>query len=82
MKTNMSAVKMEEKMATSIINVQGMSCEHCVKAVEGAATALSGVSGAKADLQGGTVTVDYDPALVTTDQIKDEIEMQGYDTAE
>jgi copper chaperone len=65
-------------MATSIINVDGMSCEHCVKAITQAIGALPEVSGVAVDLGAKTVTVDHDPALAL-DKIKYEIEEQGYD---
>jgi copper chaperone len=65
-------------MATSIINVDGMSCEHCVRAVTQAVGALPEVSGVAVDLDAKTVTVDHDPTL-SLDKIKYEIEEQGYD---
>lgn len=66
-------------MTKSIIRVDGMSCEHCVKAVTKAVTALSGIGGVAVDLKAGTVTVEYDPAQSTLDKIKAVIEEQGYD---
>ena len=39
-----------------IINVEGMLCAHCAKAVEDALTAIEGVSKAKVDLQKKTAT--------------------------
>jgi copper chaperone len=58
--------------------VDGMSCEHCVKAITKAVSALPGVSDVAVDLDAKTVTVEYDPAL-PPDKIKTEIEDQGYD---
>ncbi|TCL60001.1 copper chaperone [Kineothrix alysoides] len=66
-------------MEKVILNVDGMSCEHCVKAVTGAVGALSGVSGVDVDLKGKTVAVEFDPSKVSVDEIKAEIEDQGYD---
>ncbi|MDR1589166.1 MAG: copper chaperone CopZ [Oscillospiraceae bacterium] len=66
-------------MAKDIIKVEGMSCEHCVKAVTGAVSALPGVTDVTVDLDGGKVTVTYDPALSALDAIKAGIEDQGYD---
>jgi len=65
-------------MAQSIINVDGMSCEHCVKAITKAVSSLPGVSDVAVDLIARTVTVEHTPVL-TLDKIKDEIEEQGYD---
>jgi copper chaperone len=61
------------------LKVDGMSCEHCVRAVTEAAGGLAGVSGVSVDLAGGTVSLEYDPAVVTLDRVKSEIEDQGYD---
>ena len=66
-------------MAKSVINVDGMACEHCVKAITNAVGALSGVSGVSVDLEAKTVTVDHDPEQASVDKIKAEIEDQGYD---
>lgn len=66
-------------MEKAIIKVDGMSCGHCVKAIETAVSALPGVTAVAADLAAKTVTVEYDPALAPLEKIKDEIEEQGYD---
>lgn len=66
-------------METSVIRVDGMSCQHCVKAVEGAVGALDGVNSVSVDLPAKTVTVTHDPAAASLETIKGEIEDQGYD---
>lgn len=66
-------------MAKEIIAVEGMSCDHCKQAVEGALTNLDGVTTAEVNLEAGNVTVDYDQTQVTTDNMKEAIEDQGYD---
>ncbi|PTM58611.1 cation transporter [Desmospora activa] len=59
------------------LNVIGMSCGHCVHAVEGAMQRI-GVEG-KVDLEAGTVQVVFDERSVTLEQVKEAIESQGYD---
>lgn len=66
-------------MEKVILKVEGMSCEHCVKAVKSAVGALPGVDGVSVDLKAKTVTVEYDPAQCKPESIKTEIEDQGYD---
>lgn len=66
-------------MEKTTIRVEGMSCEHCVRAITKALSALPGVSGVSVDLKGKTVTADYDAGRVSLDTIKSEIEEQGYD---
>ena len=41
------------------LNVEGMSCGHCVKAVESSVGALNGVSSVKVDLEGKKVDVEF-----------------------
>ncbi|HRT82311.1 MAG TPA: cation transporter, partial [Oscillospiraceae bacterium] len=45
-------------MEKTVIKVEGMSCGHCVKAVEGALNELDGVLSAKVDLEAANVTVE------------------------
>jgi copper chaperone len=66
-------------VATTILHVEGMACDHCVKAVTKAVTALHGVNGVQVNLQGKTVTVEHDPAGATFAQLKEAVEDQGYD---
>lgn len=61
------------------LNVQGMSCDHCVKAVEGSVGALDGVATVKVNLKAATVDVEFNKQQVTLDQIKETIDDQGYD---
>ncbi|WP_040225232.1 copper chaperone CopZ [Bhargavaea cecembensis] len=67
-------------MSTNLVlQVEGMSCNHCVNAVEGAVKELNGADTVKVNLDQGTVEVKYNEDLVSDQQIKDAIEEQGYD---
>ncbi|WP_141432288.1 copper chaperone CopZ [Bacillus sp. 03113] len=61
------------------LNVEGMSCGHCVKAIEGSVGELNGVSNVKVDLENGTVDVEFNQNEVSLDTIKEAIDDQGYD---
>jgi copper chaperone len=61
------------------LNVEGMSCGHCVKAVESSVGGLNGVSSVKVDLEGKKVDIEFNQADVTVDKIKEAIDDQGYD---
>jgi copper chaperone len=61
------------------LNVQGMSCDHCVKAVEGSVGKLNGISSVKVDLKANTVAVEFDQQAVSIEKIKETIDDQGYD---
>jgi copper chaperone len=66
-------------MENVTLKVEGMSCDHCVKAVEGSVGALEGIDSVKVDLKSGTVNVKFIPEKITLDQIKETIDDQGYD---
>jgi copper chaperone len=61
------------------LTVEGMSCDHCVRAVEGSVGELNGVSSVKVNLKAGTVDVEFNQQDVSLDKIKETIDGQGYD---
>lgn len=61
------------------LNVQGMSCGHCVNSIEGNVGKMNGVESVKVHLDTGKVDVSFDSNTVSLKEIKDEIEEQGYD---
>lgn len=66
-------------MENITLNVAGMSCGHCVNAIEGSVGKLSGVQSVKVHLESGKVDVAYDADKVSLDEIKETIDDQGYD---
>ena len=66
-------------MERIVLHIEGMSCEHCVKAVTKAVGALPGIEDVSVDLKAKTATVDYNSAQSTPETIKAQIEDQGYD---
>lgn len=68
-------------MATKTLNVQGMSCGHCVNSIEGSVGELNGVETVKVHLQDGKVDVTFDSKKVDLKDITEVIEEQGYDVA-
>lgn len=68
-------------MENIILKVSGMSCGHCVKAVEGSVGALSGVEKVTVSLEKGEVQVKFNPEAVSIEKIKETIDDQGYDVA-
>jgi len=64
-------------MSQAVLKVEGMSCGHCVSAVEGAVKKLG--AEARVDLAKGSVDVSFDEAKVSLGAIKEAIEDQGYD---
>ncbi|RCX18121.1 copper chaperone [Fontibacillus phaseoli] len=64
-------------MTNVTLQVEGMSCNHCVNSVEGAMKELGAT--AKVDLSAKSVAVTYDESKLTVKAIKEAIEEQGYD---
>lgn len=64
-------------MAQVVLKVEGMSCGHCVSAVEKALD-QAGASG-KVDLASKKVEIEYDESKVSLESLKAAIEDQGYD---
>ncbi|MGE7601557.1 copper chaperone CopZ [Peribacillus sp. NPDC097675] len=61
------------------LNVSGMSCGHCVNAVESNVGKLTGVESVKVQLESGKVEVNFDKEKVSLEEIKETIDDQGYD---
>ena len=64
-------------MAKNTFSVSGMKCDNCKANVERALKALPGVAEAVVSLENANVTVDFDEALVTPQQMKDAVEDLG-----
>ncbi len=65
-------------MATSILNVPDISCEHCERTITNALTPISGVRTVNVDIPGKQVRIDYDEAKVSVDQMKDVLQEEDY----
>lgn len=68
-------------MEKTTLQVSGMSCGHCEKAVKTALLELDGVNEVSVSLKSGQVDVEFDGTKVSLSQLKDAVEDQGYDVA-
>jgi len=62
------------------LNVVGMSCSHCEKAVGNAISDSGGVA-LSVSAKDGTAELEYDPASLALADIKDAIAEAGYEVA-
>ena len=69
-------------MINKVIKVDGMSCDHCKNTIESALAKINGVRTAEVDFDKNEVRVDYNDELVSTKDLHDTIEDQGYDVKE
>lgn len=61
------------------LKIDGMSCGHCVSAVDKALKAVDGVQVEQVAI--GSATVSYDPASTSAEKITQAIEDEGYTVA-
>lgn len=69
--------KGSEKMTERILNVEGMSCQHCVAHVTDALEAVRGVKNVRVSLEDGTATLEAGP-LVSNARLVKAVEDAGY----
>jgi copper chaperone len=67
-------------MARIVLNVKGMSCDHCVAAVTKAAKSVAGVKCVKVDLDAGTAAFQY-PDDNALGEVKAAIVEEGFEVA-
>lgn len=65
-------------MKSTMINVSGMSCQHCVQSIERGLKEHKGILEVDVILQAKTVKVTYDELLVKNVDLENWIEEIGY----
>lgn len=58
------------------LTIEGMTCQHCVRAVEGRLRRTPGVEVSRVSI--GSADVRYDPAATNVDEIAEVIADEGY----
>ncbi len=69
-----------EKTAT--ISIEGMSCEHCVRAVKDALSSQNGVKSADVSLEEKNARVVYDDEHTGLSDLKSVIVEEGYEVSQ
>ena len=59
------------------LSIEGMTCGHCVRAVDRALGSVPGVQVERVEV--GSAIVSYDPALAKPEQIEEAISAEGYE---
>jgi copper chaperone len=65
-------------MATTVLNVPDISCEHCQRTITEALQPVGGVQGVDVDIPSKRVTVQYDPSVVDVDRFKEILQEEEY----
>jgi copper chaperone len=63
------------------MKVEGMTCGGCVKSIQNALNGRNGVDNAVADLEAGTVAIEFDGNLIQQSALKQAIIDAGFDVA-
>ena len=64
-----------------VLSVPDVSCEHCVKTINGTLSELAGVASVATDIPTKTVRVAFDPGEVSLEQIETTLDEIGYTVA-
>jgi copper chaperone len=65
-------------MATTVLNVPDISCEHCERTITNALTPVAGIRAVNVDIPARQVQVDYDAAQVDVEQMKEILQEEDY----
>ncbi|XP_021113465.1 copper-transporting ATPase 2 isoform X2 [Heterocephalus glaber] len=66
---------------TSTISILGMTCQSCVKSIEGTISSLKGIVNIKVSLEQGNTTVKYVPSVISLQQICHQIGDMGFEAS-
>ncbi len=64
------------------LSIPDVSCEHCVKTINGALGSLQGVEAVSTDIPTKSVSLRYDPSKVSMKQIETTLDDAGYTIAQ
>ena len=65
-------------MATTILNVPDISCEHCERTITTALSPVEGIRAVDVDIPARQVRVDYDKARVDVERMKAILQEEDY----
>jgi copper chaperone CopZ len=66
-------------MTTTRLKIEGMTCDHCVGAVQKALLNQDGVRNATVHLDAGAAEVEYEEGRVAPEQLVAAVQAEGYD---
>lgn len=65
----------------TVLSVPDISCEHCVRAINGALGALPGVESVTTEIPTKTVHLRYDPGQISLEKVEEALDDVGYTIA-
>ena len=74
-----SSASQHTSLETTVIHIEGMTCQSCVKTIEGTMSAKSGITDIKVSLELKQAVVIFDKQVTSPLKIREEIEDMGFD---
>ena len=65
-------------MATTVLSVPDISCEHCQRTITEALQPVDGVQSVNVDIPSKQVTVQYDASVVDVERFKEVLQEEEY----
>ena len=65
-------------MATTVLTVPDISCEHCERTITNALTPVDGIRSVRVDIPEKKVQVEYDEARVSVERMKEVLQEEEY----
>ena len=72
-------VESDEQIATTILHIEGMTCDSCTNSIKTALNKLSGVRDVSVSLKGKKATVKHIPSEIKREEVRDAIDDIGFD---
>uniref|UniRef100_A0A8C8AS41 Copper-transporting ATPase 2 n=1 Tax=Otus sunia TaxID=257818 RepID=A0A8C8AS41_9STRI len=72
---------LQNMICTAVIRIDGMTCNSCVRSIEGAISQRQGVQRIAVSLAGRTGTIHYDPVITNGEELRAAIEEMGFDAS-
>ncbi|NXP05601.1 ATP7B ATPase, partial [Thinocorus orbignyianus] len=72
---------LKDMTCTAVIRIDGMTCNSCVRSIEGTISERQGVQRIAVSLAGRTGTIHYDPAVTNGEELRAAIEDMGFDAS-
>ena len=68
-------------MATVVLSVPDISCEHCERTIREALASVQGIQHLEVNIPAKQVRVTYDEAQVAAERVKEILQREGYPVA-
>ena len=71
----------EPKIAVAHVNIEGVTCQSCVKNIEGVMSEKQGVNTIKVSLENKNAVIQYNPVLTNPETLRDQIDDMGFEAS-